>query len=186
MFQKERKAKRKRTALSILVLLKWPSVVRLREILIVACATKPTIGYTLICLNIIRRLSVSLSNVGTSHGLLKAIKKFWIKNIISNELRRMKIVLGKASMFWLITSVSSYEGHKLHDIPDRFFAYQKYKSPKSKAYDCVDLSKLSNILGEFDIPRHLSLCILNFLSFRILIVGSDTVEVQGASTRQLS
>ncbi|KAI8125093.1 LINE-1 retrotransposable element ORF2 protein [Lucilia cuprina] len=47
----------------------------------------------------------------------------------------------------------------------------------SKAYDCVNLSKLYNILKNINCPDHITLWILNFLKRRILTMGNEEVEV---------
>ncbi|KAL9877276.1 uncharacterized protein ACN2A1_013687 [Glossina fuscipes fuscipes] len=91
-------------------------------------------------------------------------------------------------------------------IPARSYAYQKRKSTNmcvnelcflivslkkagkkvvmfpldiSKAYDCVNLIKLGRILLNFSIPLQMRLWILNFLSKRVLVMGTERVEICG-------
>ncbi|KAL9916473.1 uncharacterized protein ACN2A1_002727 isoform 1-T1 [Glossina fuscipes fuscipes] len=123
---------------------------------------------------------------GSFSILLHAINNFWSTNFIPTDLRCIKIVpIPK---------------------PARSYAYQKRKSTNmwvnelcfliaslkkagkmvvmlyldiSKVYDCVNLIKFGRILLNFSIPLQMRLWILNFLSKRVLVMGTEKVEICG-------
>lgn len=47
----------------------------------------------------------------------------------------------------------------------------------SKAYDCVNIEKLSEIMSELDCPTHLTAWIINFLKKRTLVLGHESCEI---------
>lgn len=51
----------------------------------------------------------------------------------------------------------------------------------NEVYACVDLKELGKVQRDFQIPLHLILWILNFLSTYVLVIGSDWVEGHGSS-----